>query len=198
MKQSQSIVGLLSFISKAIPTGRAFLRRFYESMSHVKKSYYFIKVSESLKADAMMWLQFLSKFNGDCFFNYADWVSSENLELFTDAAGSSQLGCGAYFNGQWAYFKWPVHWEASIFKDITYLELIPIVLAFCCWSKSMTSKRIILWSDNEALTKIINKKSSKNKRVMTLIRYLMLSLLHDNIQVRARHIEGVKTIFVTL
>ena len=37
LKFLQSLVGLLNFLSKAIPSGRAFMRRFYEAMSHAKK-----------------------------------------------------------------------------------------------------------------------------------------------------------------
>jgi hypothetical protein len=37
-------------------------RRIYNAMSNVKKSYYLIRVSKNLKADLLVWSQFLEKF----------------------------------------------------------------------------------------------------------------------------------------
>ena len=31
--------------------------------------------------------------------------SDETLNLFTDSSGSAELGCGAYFNGEWCFWK---------------------------------------------------------------------------------------------
>ena len=123
-------------------------------------------------------------------FQESEWVDDNCLQLFTDAAGNKELGCGCYFNGQWACFKWPVNWEESTFKDITYLELVPIILAFTLWSADMKHKKILLRSDNLALVEILNKKSSKNKKVMQLIRQLVLLTLHNNIMIKSKHVSG--------
>jgi hypothetical protein len=189
LKELQSIVGLLNFITKAIPTGRAFLRRFYDSMSKVKKSFHFIRVNRDMRDDAMTWLTFLSEFNGLAMFNEKNWSENTFIELYTDASGNKKLGCGCYFKGQWCAFKWPAHWEEFIFRDITYLELVPIVLALELWGNEMKNKKVMFRSDNESLVHILNKKSSKNKRVMNLIRPLMLSILQNNIQFKGKHVS---------
>jgi hypothetical protein len=190
LKQLQSVVGLLGFVSKAIPAGRAFLRRFYDAMSYAKKPHHFIRISKNMREDASTWLQFLEKFNGTCIFSDLDWLQDDTLELFTDASGNSNLGCGCYFHGSWAVFKWPSHWKNHIFKDITYLELVPIIISFFLWGGDMRNKKVLLRSDNHALVEIINKKSSKNKNIMHLIRKLVLILLQQNIQVKCKHIPG--------
>ena len=52
------------------------------------------------------------------------------LKLFTDSAVGVSNGCGIYFDGKWACLNWPSEWEqGNILKDITYLELRPIVLS---------------------------------------------------------------------
>ena len=190
LKFLQSLVGLLIFLSKAIPSGRAFTCRFYEGMSHAKKPHHFIRKSFGMEQDAKIWLLFLENFNGTCTFSENQWVQNDDLELFTDSAGSRQLGCGAYYQGKWVSFKWPDFWSEDIFKDITYLELVPIVLAFYTWANHLAGKKIIIRSDNYAVVDIMNKKTSKNKRVMSLIRHLTLMLLSYNIQIRAKHIPG--------
>lgn len=194
LKRLQALVGLLNFICKAIPAGRAFNRRFYDVMSTAKKPHHFIRVKSGLLEDAKVWIYFLDNFNGTCCFNDMHWVDNETLELYSDASGNSDLGCGCYFQGRWAVFHWPATWHSSIFTDITYLELVPIILAFCLWAYELKNKKIILRSDNNALVQIINKKSSKNTQVMHLIRHLVLLSLENNIQVKAVHVAGKQNV----
>ncbi|XP_060592655.1 uncharacterized protein LOC132747322 [Ruditapes philippinarum] len=185
LQQLQALTGLLNFLAKALPSGRAFIRRFYDRMSKVKKSFHFVRVSKDMRDDAYTWLQFLEEFNGTRIFNESEWFENGVLELYTDAAGNKNMGCGCYFNGSWSVFKWPQTWEENIFKDITYLELIPILLALHIWGRLLERKKIILRTDNAALVDILNKKSSRNKNVMVLIRSLK-----RNIQVKAKHVHG--------
>lgn len=59
-------------------------------------------------------------------------VSNFDLELFTDAAGST--GFGAFFQGQWSAGPWPQSWvDAGFTKNIVLLELFPVVLAVELW-----------------------------------------------------------------
>ena len=58
------------------------------------------------------------------YFPQSSWSDSDVLELFTDSAGSAEMGCRAYFSGQWAYLLWPKsREEEDILKDMTFLEL---------------------------------------------------------------------------
>ena len=58
LKEFQSVVGKLSFFSKAIRSGRAFLRRFYDAMSGIKRPHHRIRISASIRKDLDMWLFF--------------------------------------------------------------------------------------------------------------------------------------------
>ena len=125
----QSLTGCLAFCTKALPSGRAFSRRLYSSLSQAKKPHHFIRVSNGMKKDLLVWKSFLTLFNGHTYIQDFDWVNSPDLELFTDSAGGKQLGCGAFLNGSWACLKWPSNWAKDILYDITYLEIIHIALA---------------------------------------------------------------------
>ena len=78
--------------------------------------------------------------------------------------------------------------EAPILKDITFLELVPIVLAFHLWGHLLQNKKIVLRSDNQALIYILNKKSSKSRRVMHILRPLVLTSMIRNIHFKASHV----------
>jgi len=123
------------------------------------------------------------------------WLSNEALELFTDSSGNENLGCGAYFGGEWIQWKWSENWSGSdIIRDITLLELVPIVLALFTWTFKFEGKRLLFRTDNNALVTIINKRTSKSKRVMKLVRHLVLFTMCNNMQFKAVHVEGSKNV----
>lgn len=192
LKEFQALAGLLNFCLRAIPPARAFTRRIYDVMQGVVKPHHLIRVSVAVKDDLRVWLTFLDLFNGCYYFPQIDWVDDEHLQLFTDSAGNLDLGCGAFFRNHWLFFKWPTEWAGTeAMRDITFLELVPIVLAIHAWGNQLTSKKIVFRVDNEALVAILNKKSSKSKRVMGLIRPLVLQSMLSAIQFKACHILGV-------
>jgi hypothetical protein len=84
---------------------------------------------------------------------------NDALELLTDSAGLISLGCGAFHDGHWVQYKWPTNWKhESFMRDITFLKLIPIVLAMFVWASMFVSKTIVLRIDNQALVVIVNKR----------------------------------------
>lgn len=90
-----------------------------------------------------LWLNFLHDLNGKVYFSEAEWSSNLTLDLFTDSAGSQDLGCGAYFQGEWCYLSWPTGWvKTNILSDMTTLELIPVVLALCLWGVRLANKKV--------------------------------------------------------
>lgn len=65
----ESVIGLKAFCARIIPSAGAFLRRFYDLLSSVKvrKPFYKIRITEEVKYDITVWLQFLEDFNGKCY-----------------------------------------------------------------------------------------------------------------------------------
>ena len=191
LKELQSLTGLLSFCSKAIPSARAFNRRFYDAMIRLRKHYHRIRVNLEMKSDIRVWLQFLDSFNGCSYYNMGEWQTDDSITLFTDSAGGSDLGCGAIYQTHWAFMSWPREWVKKPFmKNVTFLELVPIVLAFHIWASKLKDKKIILNTDNQGLVPILNKKTCKSKKVMYLVRSLVLLTMTYNIQFKAVHFPG--------
>lgn len=67
----ESVTGLMLFCSKAIPSARAFIRRFYDLIALVnnKKPHFFVRINKEVKKDVQVWLNFLEHFNGNCFIH---------------------------------------------------------------------------------------------------------------------------------
>lgn len=191
-KELESLVGKLNFFSKAVRGSRAFNRRFYDALIGVANPNFKIRISKAVREDMLMWLGFLDNFNGVTFFPQQEWVNSRVLQLYTDSAGSIGLGCGCFFQNSWMYFEWPLDWEnEAVMRDITFLELVPIVLSVMTWARHFSSKKIQFYTDNIALVSIINTQSSRSKRIMSLLRELVLMLMQFNITFKAKHIPGI-------
>lgn len=105
LKELQSLIGLLNFTCFVVVAGRAFLRHLIDLTKGITKPHYHIRISRGAKQDLTMWLQFLTEFNDRSFFLYDIWETSQTLQRFTDAAGST--GFGAVFGAHWFQGLWP-------------------------------------------------------------------------------------------
>lgn len=188
LRELQSLLGLLSFACQVIIPGRAFLQRLYALTARVSKPYYSIRLTKDTKKDLELWLTFLSQHNGVSLYRDELFLSPEVHHLYTDA--SKSLACSGVFGNHWFVVPWPSDWWKS--QNITFLELVPIVLAVECWAHLLRNTCVELHTDNMDLTFIINKQTSKEELVMVLVRKLILALLKNNIMCRALHIPGVK------
>lgn len=189
LKEIQSVVGLLGFATKVVVPGRAFLRRLINLTRGVTKPYYHIRLTKQAKADLAAWAFFLEQFNGRAFFLPEQWLSTKALHVYTDASGT--LGYGAVFGSQWFFGSWPEHW----FKEnITLKELFPIVAAVMLWAPQLANKRIMMHTDNLALVHIINSNTSKDGKIMTLLRKCVITCMMHNILFKAEHIPGYQNV----
>ena len=112
-------------------------------------------------------------YNGKSFFLGSRWATSQNLNLFTDAAGS--LGYAAIFDKHWCFGEWPSAWKQF---NITILEFFPIVLAIEIWGPLMRDKCIVFFSHNQAVVEIIlpRHQSESLRSYMRSMRMLIWSL----------------------
>ena len=62
---------------------------------------------------------------------------------------------------------------------MTTLESTPVIPALCFWGYKLANKKVLFHIDNQALVTIINKQTSKFKRVMFLLRpFIMKCMLN--------------------
>lgn len=185
LKVIQSVIGTLHFACKAIQQGRPFMRRICDLTRGVSQGHHHIRITLEAKRDIDCWLQFLEHFNGTSVFLSSVWFSSPSINLYTDSAGSK--GYAAIFGSQWFYGPFPKIW---VDHSITFKELFPIVLSLEVWGTFLQNKKVMFHTDNESCVAIINKQTSKDTHIMSLVRRLVLASLKNNIMFRAIHISG--------
>ena len=89
LKEFVSVTRKMVFCSTAISSSRTFIRRLYDLIASVKngKPYYSVRLNREVKEDAMVWLEFFEKINGECYIPEKYWITNEALGLFTDNTG---------------------------------------------------------------------------------------------------------------
>lgn len=193
LKELQSLLGLLNFCCTVVPPGRPFLRRLTDLTKKVTRPSHRITLNKESRKDLLAWQFFADHFNGTNLLLQERWVNDTALHLYTDASGS--IGFGAVFQTHWFYGTWT---SAQAPLNITFKELLPIVLALELWGSTLANKCLTLHSDNYAVVHIINKQTCKDPLIMLLVRRLVLTCLKHNILVRSTHISGKSNVLPDL
>jgi hypothetical protein len=58
------------------------------------------------------------------------------------------------------------------------------------WGHLLANKCVVIHTDNMSLISVINNQTSKETKVMQLVRELVLATLHHNILFQAEHVAG--------
>lgn len=195
----QQLIGVLNFATRVIVPGRPFLRRLINSICGLTKPFHHLRVTRSVRQDLEMWLLFFENFNGISVFHDRFWVSNADVQLFTDSAAGKGLGFGAVFGNKWVHGVWPETWHASgITRDITVLEMFPILVSLVVWGSSLQNKKILFRCDNEAVVHILNTMTSKSEKVMILVRAITLECMKHNMVIKSTHIAGKTNVLCDL
>ncbi len=181
------LIGHLSFAARCVAPCRAFMDKLIATAYSVKQLHHHVHLSLDARSDIAMWLAVMEDFNGCSMFLHDDFISNEDMEIYTDS--SSSFGCGGYNLKANEYFS--VSWEelGTDFrgsKRMALLELVPIVIAACLWSGDWHRKRIVWHCDNEGLCFVLNKSRSKDKPIMLLLHKIVYLSVLNNFNFHAR------------
>ena len=168
---------------------RAFLRRLIDLTKGVTSNHHHIRLTSEARRDINAWLQFLQNFNGWSMLLEDKWLSSDTIQLYTDAALTA--GYAAVYGSRWFNGPWPDGWQGY---HITILELYPIVAAVCIWGHLLANHCVLFLCDNIAVVDIINKQSSKDVCIMSLVRRFVIETMKHNILFKCRHIRGTSNV----
>ncbi len=131
------ILGHFNFASRVILPGRSFVSYLIQLSTTVSELHHYVHLTRSCIEDLKLWRRFLDSWNGVSMFYEDVYVSSDDMQLYTDA--SSTLGFSAFYKNQWFCQPWP---EAMPDKtSMAYMELYPIVAVAVQWSHNWTCKK---------------------------------------------------------
>ena len=104
--------------------------------------------------DHQTWDSFLSQYNGITYFRFLGTISSDAINLASDA---SDMGFGACYGSQWIQAAHPAGWKKF---HIGVKEIYPVYVLICMFGHLMKNNNIALLCDNSSEVDIINKQSS--------------------------------------
>ena len=185
-KDLLSLIGFLSFACKVIKPGRLMLRRLIDLSTTVKSDFHYIYLNAETREDIKWWNEFLPDWNGVSVIQQA-FVSSEDLQLFTDA---SDLGIGGVFGDKWFYSPLRDDWSPQA-CDINCREMLALWAAVTSWGHLWVNKQIVIFSDNQAVVDVWKKGVAKHPRMLKLLRSIFFYAARNNINIMVRHIPGL-------
>lgn len=177
-------MGKLVFVTSIIKPGRCLLRRLINATLGENNPQARRYISPHIKEDLRLWLSFFKDFNGQQVMKKRFGYHADSINLGTD---SCKAGYAGTFGSKWFYGSFPDAWKK---RDIKVLELYPIFLLIEVFGHLLKDSKVTFVCDNITIVDSINKYSSSSKEIMSLLRPLILKLLHLNIIFKAIHIQG--------
>ena len=180
-----SLIGTLSFAAKVVKPSRMFLRILINLSTTVSKLDHRVTLNAEARADIEWWTEFLPLWNGVELIQHRV-VTSHALEFYTDA---SDKGFGAVYGRRWLFAPWE---NAVIAQaNINVRELFAIVAAVMAWGEDWRNKQIIIYTDSLVIASVWRTGTSRDKRVMCLMRGLFTFIARRNINIHMSHIPGL-------
>jgi hypothetical protein len=194
-EELQSIIGILSFAAKVVPTGRTFLRRMIDHLKSLPANSTNTQqhpLSLDFGRDLNWWRQFLTKWNGISLIPDCDWTPAHVLDIYTDACVQ---GYGAVFGTHWFSCAWTRDEEELAARDkrdsMPFKELYALTKAAATWSSSWRGRKILFHCDCQPIVDAWRKGDSRKPAISQLIRTLLFLAATNDFNMNIIHIPGV-------
>ena len=139
LKQLQSLLGKLSFVTACVKPGRIFMSRLLNSLRAFPSTRARLPVSADMKADIAWWLDFLPIFNGTSLIKPLHW-EFDDLQFTTDASLHAR---GATCLNECFTCEFPEDIVRSA-GYITALEPYTIVVAVKFWASKLSHRKFLV------------------------------------------------------
>ena len=184
-RELQSLVGRLVHAARCVPAGRAFSRRLLELAGSAGGPLHWVRLTAAARADMQWWTAFLPTWNGTAPLLDPRGADSGQPVFYTDSARS---GMGAWCEDRWWAVHWPPGFVDSAAPSMTYLELIPLLVACLVWGGAWRGRRILVRSDNMGVVGCVARGWSGDPRIMALVRHLLFAAARQGFTIHVRHV----------
>ncbi len=176
------VVGLLQFITRAIVMGRAFIYRIRDLIYTVKEQHHHIRITEGVRSDAKIWVEFLQKHNGVTYFLETGWKTHLDLGL--------NIWCDEdKVHISYKDICWAGSWGHSLKQyasHVVFREIAAICLTVSLLGSQLKNLRIYFPCQSCDTITALYQLYHQDWFVMALVRHFVLITLEHNIFVRGR------------
>ena len=165
-----------------------------------RKAHHHLPVNAEMKLDLDCWSTFLSTENvyNRPFFDFSQVITSEEINLATDASRNPSLGAGGICGSKWFILQWNEDFMMEHEPSIAFLELYAVSIAILLWIHEYRNRSVDLFCDNMSVVHMINNTTSSCKHCMALIRIIVLHTMVHNVRVGAKYVASKDNIYPDL
>ena len=182
----QSLVGRLVHAARCVPAGRAFSRRLLELAGSVTGPLHRVRITAAARADMRWWAAFLPTWNGTSPLLDPRGADGGQPVFFTDSA---RYGMGAWCADRWWAVRWPAGFVGDAAPSMTFLELIPLLVACVVWGDDWRGRRVLVRSDNMGVVGCVARGWLGDPRIMALLRHLLFAAARRAFSLEVRHVS---------
>lgn len=185
LRELQSLIGKLSFVSKCSKPARVFMNRLLNMVRDVENKNIWFTLSSEMKKDLQWWAHLLPQYNGISLLDKGVWSNPDEV-LSSDACPS---GCGGVIGKEAYRASFPLF----IVKEnlhINALEILAVMVALKLWKEKVTGKLVTIFCDNSATVAVINTGRSRDVFMQACVREIVYFQTIYDFQLRAVHLAG--------
>ena len=189
VRELQSLLGKLHFISGCVRPGRLFVSRLLTWLRSLPDDKGLHVIPMYVKKDLLWWCKFLKTYNGVSMMAIEDWSSPDEI-LESDA---TLTGCGGWFSERREFFH--VEFPSFLLEldlHINQFELLAVMICIKLWSSHFVNKNILLKCDNQTTVSVLNSGSSKDSFLQKCLREILYYAARFNFEVKAVFFPGVE------
>ena len=184
-RQILSLVGKLSFASKVVRSGRAFISRLLVASKQAKALHHHVRLSREAKLDLQWWARCIASHNGVCYYN-PTWPQEGVVEIFSDA---SNLAMGAICGNDWWQISFTGSYAHMRERSINWREFYAALVSLATWARVLRGKPVIFHIDNMVVCNVLNSLYSPVQDLMEFVRPWCLLVEKFNLQVAVVYIN---------
>ena len=181
-------MGCLCHVSHMVKPRKTFIQHPFEGLTGTRQAHHHVRLSSTIRSD-IRWLHtFMAEWNE---VNMIPHPRTPVTKAWTDASGT--FGCGAVCPIWWKQLQWTQSLKAMRLGEgnsISWIELLPIVLASVVWSLAWRDQRIMVHCDNTGAVTVANFGYSRAPQIMHLLQCLFFITARFEFSLQAVHIEG--------
>ena len=187
-KEVESLVGLLSFVSKCVRPSRIFMGRMFDFLKSLPKKGV-QPLTIDFKRDIYWWSRFMPIYNGVSLIPVPHCAETGSV-LVTDAC---LTGCGGFnhYNGEYFHAEFPERVRAQD-VHINVLELWAIMVAIKIWGPQLKGSRFRMQCDNTVAVAAMNMARIRCRAAQALMREISYLCAIYEIEAFTVHIDGLK------
>ena len=188
VKELQSLLGKLHFISSCVRPGRLFVCRLLTWLRSLPDDRNTHVIPLYVRKDLLWWSCFLNTYNGISMMLLEDWSHPDEF-LESDATLCS---CGGWFPQKREFFhvKFP-DFILNFNLHVNQCELLALMICVKLWSCYFSNKKILLKCDNQSTVAVLNSGSTKDSFMQCCLREILFFAARYNFEVRAVYFPGI-------